>query len=108
MRSLWLMAAVSLMLAAPASAGIFQLRMSKPDTTYAVFLDDVAACNSTIRRDASWPVGYHVIRAARIEANQAKFLSCLVAKGYRADPHGYRTVKIYYRVTPPKYDSITP
>jgi hypothetical protein len=108
MRATWLWAAGTVaLLTLPVSAGTMVFKVSKPGVSYPVFLDDVAQCRGpTPIRFFGW-TDHHPSDAER-DATNKKYLSCLVAKGYRADPNGYRAGKIHYRDKAPKYSDIAP
>jgi hypothetical protein len=94
----------------PAHANSFTLRVTKPNGTWSGYLDDNAACHT-----ASQIPGYHegsfmsahIITDAERVASSNKYWDCMVAKGYRANPNGYRAGTIYYSRVPPRYTPVS-
>lgn len=104
-----------LCLSLPGDASWFTVKMSKPGTSYSQFADDTAACH----RASPFPGGLadrtHVVPGGgywdqrqsvsqrRFVDWQLKFLDCMVARGYRADPNGYPAAYVPYSRIAPRY-----
>ena len=82
-------------LSLPAHAGHFILRVSKPNGGWSAYLDDSAACRSatSLRGYIEGPediiMGQPYSEAEWV-ASESRYWDCMVARGYRANPNGYR------------------
>jgi hypothetical protein len=85
MRSAFILATVCLLAASqPGLAAQGYIRLSKPDTSYRIYMNDRNACFQTAfmhRTD-------HYTLWSRYDLNT--FTTCMATKGYRSDPKGYR------------------
>ena len=104
--ALLLAAGCLICLSLPGHANWFTLRVSKPTGTWSDYLDDSAACNkvSQIPGYSGGPFSTtHMVTQAERTASSNKYWDCMVAKGYRADPNGYRAATVYYSRVAPRY-----
>lgn len=89
------------------TADVFVIRLSKPDTTYATFLDDRASCINTTGHWRFVTLS-NAATVGSMRIDQYRMLQCMAAKGYRGDPDGWRAVDFYYAGTPPHATAIAP
>jgi hypothetical protein len=105
--TLLLAAGCLISLSVPGQANWFTLRVSKPSGTWSEYLDDSAACNTVSQipgyQGAAPFSATHFVRDAERTARSIKYWDCMVAKGYRADPNGYRAASVYYSRVAPRY-----
>ena len=74
----------------PGHANRFALKLSKPNGTWSEYLDDVAACNPYRPNPPASSGDDHRMTEADIVARSTAYFDCMTAKGYRADPNGFR------------------
>jgi hypothetical protein len=66
------------------------VKLSKPNTSYAAFMEDRSICLNTAshRKFSSYPG----VSSMFVSYDLYEFADCMTTKGYKLDPNGYRAV----------------
>jgi hypothetical protein len=94
-RSLLLAAGCLICLMQPGLAQSVTIKLSRPNTGYSTFLDDRAFCLNAVSypRDRSHDSQYNY-GFFTVTYDVRGFINCMYAKGYKADPDGFRAVQV--------------
>lgn len=100
MRSALMVAAGCMILSQAGLASTHTIRLSKPNTTYAAFLDERTVCLNAAWHQSgadvgAWGGGVPPVHTSGGAYSLKEFADCMNAKGYLLDPNGYRAVKYY-------------
>lgn len=91
MRPSLIMAAVCVICSSQAAlASPLIIKLSRPNTSYATFLDDRSAC---LKSASHTGYGLFPGTVAGVSYDVRAFAACMNAKGYLLDPNGYRAIR---------------